>query len=67
MKRQLALAAIDAAFCDGIKLIYERLVSNMREQSHEMAIAEFTSGLDHRHTAYSKARALIETYFPEGQ
>jgi hypothetical protein len=67
MKRQLALSAIDTAFCDGIKLIYERLVSNMSEQSHEVANAEFTRGLDIRHTAYSKARALIEAFFPEGQ
>jgi hypothetical protein len=67
MKREIALAAIDTAFCDGIKMIYERLVSNMIEQSHEVANAEFTSGLDIRHTAYSKARALVEAFFPEGQ
>jgi hypothetical protein len=67
MKRQIALAAIDTAFCDGLKLIYERLVSNMSEQPHEVANAEFTRGLDIRHTAYSSARALIEAFFPEGQ
>jgi hypothetical protein len=65
MTRQKALTAIDDAFCDGIKLIYERLVSNIIAQSREKAANEFVQGLDNRHKAYSIARSLVEKVFPE--
>jgi hypothetical protein len=64
MKRADAQKAIDDAFADGLKLLYERLVSNIEEQPPTEAVKEFMAGLSKRDEAHSLASAAVEKIFP---
>jgi hypothetical protein len=65
MKRADAQKAIDEAFAAGLKMLYERLVSNIGEQTPEIAVREFTEGLSRRDEAHSLAMGVVDKIFPE--
>jgi hypothetical protein len=65
MKRADAQNALDDAFGDGLKGLYERPVSNIEEQSPVDAVKEFTQGLSKRDEAHSLASAAVDKIFAE--
>ena len=64
MKRADAQKAIDEAFAEGIKRLFDFLVENLEVETPE-ALKRFTNGIAKHDEAHTKASAAIDKIFPE--
>lgn len=65
MKRQQVHDALDAAFADGVKLLFGVLVQGVISGDTEGAQGRFEKGISFHDDAYARASAAIDKIFPE--
>jgi hypothetical protein len=65
MKRADAQKAIDEAFADGLKNLFDVLQRNMLAEDHGVALKQFRAGIARHDEAHSAATAEIEKIFGE--
>lgn len=64
MKRAEAQKAIDEAFADGLKNLFQHLVVNLETATPD-AIGKFRHGVAFHDDAYSAASGVVETIFKD--
>ncbi len=65
MTRAKAIEALDSAFADSVKSLFNVLVLAMVTNAEDGAADKFHSGIEARDSAYAIAMKEIETIFPE--